>query len=123
MTNPVFPSLVLKNGGLDSQQYSVTLEDPSISTKIEGGYVVSRAKHTRAPRRTFAIVYKAISDADKAAISAFYDSVRGGSTIFDWADPSSGAILQVRFQGELTLSYVGMGKTKLWNLSFKVQTA
>lgn len=123
MANPVFPNLVLDRGGLDSQQFSVTLEDVAMKSEMEGGYVVSRAKHTRKPRKTFNVAYKGISDADRATLDSFYSTVGGGSVIFDWTDPSAGTTWQVRFEGELQFSYAGKGTTKLWNVTFKVRQA
>jgi hypothetical protein len=124
MANPVFPTLTLARGGQDSQTYSVQLEDVAIKSEMEGGYVVSRARHTRAPRRTFNVNYKAITDADRKTLETFYGTtVRGGSVIFDWTDPIDLQTWQVRFQGELTFDYAGVGVSKLWDVTFKVQQA
>lgn len=123
MSNPVFPALTLTRGGQDSQTYKVALEDVTIKSPIEGGYVVSRARHTRPPRKTFDVSYKSISDADRKTLEAFYGTVRGGSVVFDWTDPVDKQLWQVRFESELTFNYTGVGTTKLWDVSFKVQQA
>lgn len=123
MANPVFPTLVLAKGGQDSTQFSVKIEDVAIKTEMEGGYVVSRARHTRTPRKTFATGYKSISDADRTVLINFYNSVGGSSVIFDWTDPVDKIVWQVRFDGEMSFKYVGIGVTKLWDVSFQVQQA
>lgn len=123
MTNPVFPTLILARGGQDSSQYRVKSENPAMTTEMEGGYVVSRARHTRRPRKTFATGYKQITDADRKTLMAFYESVGGGSVIFDWTDPIDKIVYQVRFVGELDFQYVGIGATKLWTVQFEVAQA
>ena len=47
MSNPVFPTLVLAKGGLDSQSYSVTLEDVSMKSEMDGGKVWEYYKEGR----------------------------------------------------------------------------
>jgi len=126
MTNPVFPTL---STGQDSRHYTMTQEDPAIKSEMEGGYVVSRPRHTRKPRKKFTGGFTEIRDADKALLEAFYDTVRGGSLIFDWTDPQSAMnggtpkVYQVRFEGELRFTYKGIGPTKLWDVTFTLQQA
>jgi hypothetical protein len=123
MPNPVFPVLA---GGTrpDSSQYEVSLEDPSMSAPTEGGYEFTRARHTRAPRRSFKVGYRQLTDAQKVALVNFWDStVKGGSVIFDWLNHEDNVTYAVRFKGELTFKYVGMGNLKLWDCSFAVKQA
>jgi len=126
MPNPTFPTL---SRGQDSSLYSVELEDVSAATPMEGGYVVSRAKHTRAPRKTFTSGFTDITEADKALLDAFWTTVRGGSVIFDWIDPASAnggapVTYSVRFLGgPLKFDYRGHGPTKRYDVRFTVQQA
>lgn len=121
MSNPVFPTL---SRGQDSSLYSVELEDASLKTTMEGGYVVSRAKHTRPARKTFHSGFTFITDADRATLETFYGTtVRGGSVVFDWQDPPSLAIYQVRFVGPLQFKYVGRGDTRRWDVTFALEQA
>ena len=123
MANPIFPTLALAKGGQDSTQFTITPEDVAIKSEMEGGYVVSRARHTRTPRKTFGTGYKSISDADRQTLLAFYAQVGGGAVIFDWTDPVDKLTWQVRFDGEMAFRYVGIGTTKLWDVSFRLQQA
>jgi len=123
MANPVFPTLALTNGGQDSTKFGIKTEDVAIKSELEGGYVASRARHTRKPRKTFSTGFKAISDADRKTLEAFYERVGGASVIFDWTDPVDGKVWQVRFEGEFSFNYVGIGITKLWDVSFQLQQA
>lgn len=120
MANPVFPTL---SRGDDSSKYSVELEDPAMKTSLEGGYVSSRAKHTRTPRKTWKIGYTLITNADKALLDAFWATVRGGSVVFDWTDPVSGTVFQVRFADKMNFQYVGRGNNKLWDLTLTLEQA
>jgi hypothetical protein len=123
MTNPVFPTLALGKGGQDSTQYSIAIEDVAIKSEMEGGYVVSRARHTRTPRKTFTTGYKGITDADRTTLMNFYATVGGGAVIFDWTDPVNLTTWQVRFDGDMTFRYSGIGPTKLWDVAFKLAQA
>lgn len=127
MTNPVFPTLSVQS---NSSAHAPTQENPAIATKLEGGYVATRPRHTRTPRRTFPVSYTDLRDADKQLLMAFWDTVKGGSVIFDWTDPESAMnagvakTYQVRFTDqELKWAYKGRGPTKLWDISFTLQQA
>jgi hypothetical protein len=122
MTNPVFPASI--TGLQDSKFYNIELEDQSIKTSIEGGYVVSRARHTRPPRRTYTTGFSSMTASQLGDLVAFWDSVRGGSTVFDWIEPITQAAASVRFvEKSLHLKYVGMGPTRLWDVTFKLEAA
>lgn len=122
MPNPVFPTL---SQGQDSKFYSVVRENVAMKTKMEGGYVVSRARHTRTPRRTFTTGFSNLTNADRASLESFWDTVRGGSVIFDWTDPVSNVAIPVRFAGDsgLTWKYEGVGYTRLWSVQFTLEEA
>lgn len=123
MSNPVFPTL---SDGSDSSLFQVTLEDVALRTKMEGGYVMSRPRHTRQPRRTFNVGYSYITNADRVLLTSFFDQVKGGSVIFDWTSPEDGGTYQVRFVTDssgLPFKYVGIKNTKLWNVSFQLEQA
>lgn len=123
MSNPQFPTLALTNGGQDSKFYSEKLEDPSMKTTMEGGYVASRARHTRPPRITFTTGFSSISDADRKTLRDFWASVGGGSVIFDWQNPVDGITYAVRFAAEMQFKYVGIGETKLWDCQITLEQA
>lgn len=122
MTNPVFPTL--PSGKVaDSAKFEVSKKDPAMRAEMEGGYAVTRARHTRKPPRLFKVAYTSIDNADKTVLDNFYDTVRGGSVIFDWTDPESLVIYQVRFSGSFILRYAGAGNNRLWDCSFDLEQA
>lgn len=123
MTNPVFPILTMSQGQ-DSAQYSVETEDPSTKSPLEGGYVSSRAKHTRTPRKTFTSGFTMLKNADRAILDTFYGTtVKGGSVIFDWTDPASTVVYQVRFTDKLKYKYTGIGASQRWDVAFTLEQA
>jgi len=119
MTNPVFPKM---DKEMDSSLYSVEQEDKSLKTKMEGGYVVSRAKHTRKPRKTWRVGYTALLAPDKKRLMEFYDVV-DCSLIFDWTDPPTQEVYQVRFAATPSYNYKGMGHTQLWDVQLQLEQA
>lgn len=100
----------------DSSQYDLELEDNTIRSKSEAGYVFTRKRSTRRPRRHFKTGFTSINEADKALLVSFYDSVGGGSSIFTWTDPTDDTEYSVRFVSNLKFDYVGMGETRLYNV-------
>jgi phage-related protein len=107
-----FPTLSTKE---DSRHFKVTQEDTAMRTNMEGGYVVTRPRHTRAPRKTYTTGFTDISGVDAQTLLDFWDQVRGGSEAFYYTHPISQQRILVRFAKEIDFKYVGMGETPLWN--------
>lgn len=122
MTTPVFPTLPSGEAS-DSSKFEVAKTDPSMRAEMEGSYVVSRARHTRKPLRIFKTGYTGINNADKAVLDNFYDTVRGGSVVFSWTDPTSLLVYSVRFKGALGFKYVGFGLNQMWDCAFELEQA
>lgn len=101
----------------DSRQRSDKQADPAMRKEMDGGYVVTRARYTRAPRKTFITGFTNISQADKVAFQNFWDSKKGGSDSFTWADPITTTVYTVRFVGQPDFKYVGMGSTYRWDIT------
>lgn len=86
-----FPSIHhIKDGYLTERAY-----DPTIRSKSEGGYVKTRARYSRAPKKW--TVYYLISSDEKTTLEAFEDSVSVGAGSFSWTDPSTNTSATVRF--------------------------
>lgn len=121
MTTPVFPHILTSGEGQDAKKFGFDLEDPAIKSDMEGGYVFSRARFTRAPRRTWTSGFTYISAASKAQLVTFWTTVMGGSVIFQWKNPSDLVDYQVRFSDPLKFTYVGAGTNQRWDVTFKVE--
>lgn len=99
----------LSTARIDNAKYGEEQSDPALRAKMEGGYVVTRPRHTRRPRRTWKIGFTDIRDADKTALQVFWDSVRGGSEAFNWTVPVSNEAVVVRFAegNRMSFEYAG----------------
>jgi hypothetical protein len=86
MAYPSFPDISKPN-----YAYDETPEDCGISTQMENGSVISRARFTKS-RLTFTLSWSAMTAADKATLLNFYrNTIRGSAYILVWthSDPSS----------------------------------
>ncbi|MFW6855392.1 hypothetical protein ACODYM_29295 [Burkholderia gladioli] len=107
----------------DSKNYEINHENPVLASKMDGGYVVTRPRNMRRPRRTWTSSFTSMTDLQRQTLEAFYSQVYGGSAMFNWQNPQDGTWIVVRFTTDTTFNfkYVGMGPTSLWDLSFKVE--
>jgi len=99
----------------DSSFFKVEYEDPSMKVEMDGGYTLSRARHTRTPRRMFTTGFSYLTDAERATLETLYQNMRGGSSSFIWTNPVSLEEVTVRFDGAINFDYAGMGDTVLWH--------
>jgi len=99
----------------DSSKLTSEQEDVAERIDVEGGYTITRPKHSRNPRRTFTTGFTELTDAQKGELEAFYQTMKGGSIAFEWTHPTTGVIYSVRFKESLKFSYVGHGETYRWN--------
>jgi hypothetical protein len=58
-----------------------------------------------------------VSQTDKAAFQAFYESKKGGSDSFTWTDPTTSVTHTVRFVGTPDITYTGYGSNFRWNIT------
>lgn len=101
----------------DSSKFSMSTEDTTLRSKMEGGYVYTRSKHTRAPRKTFKTGFTALTQENKEILEQFCLDVRGGVDIFNWTNPTDLKTYKVRFSKPLDYKYAGYGTTFLWDVS------
>lgn len=115
--------------GFDAKGYKIAREDQSIKTEMEGGYMTSRPRHTRVPRRTFSLNWRGMTNANKLTLDQFYVTMRGSSNTFYWTEPVTGAAILVRFKDAIQYEYAGMAMTNyttgalapVWNVSVEVE--
>ncbi len=120
-----FPTLTSTFGFKpSSKEFTETMEDVSMKSNIEGGYVATRPKHTRTPRRKWKIVYKQLDNADKLLLDNHWIAQKGGSLIFDWINPQNGVTYSVRYVSDkLEWSYKGANTYQRWDCSFELEQA
>lgn len=108
----------------DAKHYSVTRKDNTIRTDVEGGYTISRPRTTRALRRIWTTGFTGIDNTERNLIETFYaEQSRGGAMTFSWTDPIEQEEHVVRFIGDLSWQYEGMGSRPLWTLKVTLEEA
>lgn len=112
-------SFPILSRGQDETLYSESSENPAIGSGMEGGYQITRARFTRAPRKTYQTGFTNISHDDKVLLENFWELMKGGAEAFQWPDPIYGINRVVRFEMEQTLEfdYAGFGHRLRWNIS------
>lgn len=91
----------------DEQFYNEEYQDTAMRSKTEGGYVFTRPRTTRRPRRIFTTGYTNLPHADKETLRQFWDAMRGGSDAFLWTNPTTNEAVLVRFKSPLKPKYAG----------------
>lgn len=115
-----FPTLSIDQ---DSQYFRErSAENPAVAKKMEGGYVHTRPRHTRRPRRSFSTGFSFLNEADKAALQAFWNAVHGSSDAFYWTHPISKEQIYCRFaeSEEFEFRYAGVGDNFRWDIELKL---
>lgn len=100
----------------DSSKFSVSIEDNTVRSEMEGGYEFTRPRTTRAPRKEFTTGFTHISESDRALLESFYLAQRAGASSFTYTDFTTSTEYTVRFVGEMKFKYVGQGVAKLWDV-------
>jgi phage-related protein len=94
--------------------------DPTVRTEIEAGFVASRTRFTRAPRK-WSLRFDMTKTVNKNTIAAFATARGIGGEAFTWYEPVAGELVSVRFQGPPTyIPAESTGNTR-WTVSFVLE--
>jgi phage-related protein len=104
----------------DSRFFSVVFEDNTIRADTEGGYETSRPRFTRRTRKTFTTGFTEMSQDDYAIIEEFWEEF-GGSKAFAWVNQTNGITYSTRFTKAPTISYVGVGSYRAYNVEMELK--
>jgi hypothetical protein len=109
-----YPTLT-ENGITINPNYPIEegRESTSIKSKMESGYVLTRARFTR-QRLNFKLSYSLLSNTNKLSLEAHMVSVLD-ITPFNWTHPVSGVTYSVRYQSVPQFQYM---QYQRWNVSF-----
>ena len=92
--------------------------DPTIRSRSEGGYVKTRARCTRIPRK-WHMVYDALSKTDKETLEEYEDDQQVGAGSFNWTNPLNSTTYSVRFAGPV--KYTMMGNVNFWTVAIDLE--
>lgn len=105
-----FPTLSID---FDASSFEVEIDNPSVEPeKTDGGYLITRPRYTRTPPKTYKFKYVNISHADRLLLETFWNTtVKGSSVAFNWTEPTTSAVKNVRFGPgtKLTFNRIGFG--------------
>lgn len=80
--------------------------NPTIRSETDGGYVLTRARFTRLPRR-WNLVYRVLPVADVNTLKTFEGTVKVGSDSFLWTNPQNSTQYTVRLLEPIRYSMHG----------------
>lgn len=102
-----FPTLSIQP---DASTFKVSIPNPAKEPEsTDGGYMFTRPKFTRRPAKTFSFKFVDIGQQDRNALTNFWETTKGSSVAFNWRDPTSGTLHNVRFGKGMTLEFVRTG--------------
>jgi len=93
------------------------LEDSTIRSKFDGGYVQTRARYTRI-RKTWKISYLNLSNTNKNTLITFLNTINGGADSFTWVNPVDTLSYSVRFVVPPLCSHHLIDR---WDVSFSLE--
>lgn len=109
----VFPTLGNRE---DAAKFGFDIEDVGIRSEMEGGYVITRARHTRAPRRTWTTGFTAVSQTNFQTFVSFFSNY-GTYKAFTYTVRTTNEVVNVRFATKPEFKYVGVGGSFLWDIN------
>ena len=96
-------------------------EDPTIRSKFEGGYELTRPRFTRI-RKAWTIKYRLLPAADKVLLDTFFNAtVLGGADAFNWTNPITSVVYVVRFTEPPVFKNVMFGAVQYYDVDIKLQ--
>ncbi|MDD4984330.1 MAG: hypothetical protein PHQ43_00875 [Dehalococcoidales bacterium] len=94
--------------------------DPTIRAGADGGYVKSRARFTRYPRK-WGIRYTWLTADNKDTLLAFEEAQGVGATAFDWTNPMDSTLYSVRFIAPLRYTPEQRTNFAFWTVEFDLE--
>lgn len=92
--------------------------DPVIRSPKEAGYVQTRPRFTRVPKK-FHVTYASMTDSDKSALESWEATVGYGANSDTWMHPKTSVSYTVRLTGPIKYA---LGETdSLWTFDFDLE--
>jgi hypothetical protein len=101
------------NARIDAKKFDQTQKNPAMVHEMEGGYVVTRPRYHRRPRRVFSIGFTNLSDDDKQTLEDFWNTVKGSALGFNVTLPITDEVVLVRFTQDTNMSFKYIGPVLL----------
>jgi hypothetical protein len=113
-----FPSLSTKPAQSEFREESAY--DPTLRSKSEGGYLKTRPRYTRMPRK-WRLVYPWMSGTDKDTLWAFEVARKVGGESFNWTNPQDSQVYVVRFGAPILYRLLKVKGDDTWRVEFDLE--
>jgi phage-related protein len=100
----------------DAEHFGFEQEDVGIRSDMEGGYVLTRPRHTRTPRRSWTTGFTDLSNTDKETFETFVNQ-HGTYKAFNYTIPVAAVVVNCRFKQMPKYEYKGFGTNRRWNIT------
>ena len=94
--------------------------DPTIRSRYEGGYVSTRARFTRMPRR-WSVKYEWMTTTNKGTLQTFEEARVVGSESFTWTNPMDSTSYTVRFFEPVRYTPTPSTNFQYWTVEFTLE--
>ena len=91
--------------------------DPTVRSQYEGGYVSSRSRFTRIPRR-WDVKYEWMTTVNKGTLQTFEEARGVGSESFTWTNPMDSTSYTVRFLEPVRYTPTLLTNFQYWTVEF-----
>lgn len=99
----------------DANKAGFDTEDVGMRSEMEGGYVLTRPRHTRTPRRIWITGFTDLDNSQKLVFEAFWNS-HGTYKGFTYSVRTTNEVVNVRFMSKPNFKYAGIGPTYHWDI-------
>lgn len=99
----------------DTSKFGVDIEDVGIRSSMEGGYVLTRPRHTRTPRRTWTTGFTDLSNDEYETFLDFFNQYGTYKGFTYYVTPSNETV-NVRFAAVPKFEYKGFASNYRWNI-------
>jgi hypothetical protein len=100
----------------DSKKFGFDTEDVGMRSEMEGGYVLTRPRHTRKPRRTWMTGFTNLSNANFEQFMTFWNE-HGTFKAFTYTVRTSNEVVNVRLASKPSWKYAGFGNNFRWDIN------
>lgn len=94
--------------------------DPTVRTQFENGYVQTRARYTRLPKK-WSVVGEMLTTADKDLIASFEVARGVGGEEFTWTAPHNSTSYTVRFASPVVYTPIADTNFSVWNVEMVME--
>lgn len=93
--------------------------DPTIRSPQEAGYILTKARFTRIPKK-WHISYETLQNDDKISLENFETARKVGAESFNWTNPKNSIVYVVRFLAPISFGFNSQS-SMYWKAEFDLE--